>query len=73
MNKEEVIYALRCSCTPGSHCDKKNNCPYYLLEEIKPDFPVPADVTIDGIKYWESCNTDQMCLDAADLLESGVN
>lgn len=66
--KSALIEALRCSNYANSDC--KEDCPYRLLEEIKPDFPVPADVTVNGVGYWVSCDCDRMVLDAADMLES---
>ena len=64
---KELISAIRCSATSYSGCTA--DCPYRLLEEIKPDFPMPADVVVDGVGYWVSCDCDKMSLDAADAIE----
>lgn len=68
---KKLIAALRCSASVSNgRCDE--NCPYRTLEEMKPDFPIKADVTINGIGYWESCDCDRMILDAADAVEQLV-
>lgn len=68
---KELITALKCSTkVREGKCDE--NCPYRTLEEVKLDFPLPADVTINGIGYWESCDCDRMVLDAADAIEQLV-
>lgn len=64
---KELVSALRCSAGTGGKC--KEDCPYRLMEEIKPDFPVPADVTIDGVGYWISCDCDRMAIDATAAIE----
>lgn len=61
---EEIIKALRCSGSPGGpeSCD---GCPYVFLERL------PKDVRgAFGREYLESCDTDRIVLEAADLLES---
>lgn len=42
-----LVEALRCSASAKSKC--KEDCPYRVMEEIKPDFPMKPDVTVEGI------------------------
>lgn len=64
---DEVITALRCSAHPyPASCE---GCSYRVLEEVDERIPLPANVEQDGKKYWESCDCDQIVLDAAELLE----
>ena len=39
------------------------------MNEVNDDIPFKEDVIIDGKKYWEGCNVDQIAIDAADILE----
>lgn len=61
--RSEIIQALRCSATVHETVDC-TDCPY-LLEETVPEDMAEAL----GSKLWLSCDTDQIGLDAADLLE----
>lgn len=72
MEIKTLIKALRCSALPkenGATCD---GCPYRYLEK-KGDFPAPADVTINGVEYYEECNFEKISLDSADELEKILN
>lgn len=68
--KSELVEALICS---ASKYDSKKckNCKYMMLEEIAEDIdlPVKPDVKKDGKLYWQSCDTDRIALDAADMLK----
>lgn len=70
-----IAKALRCSATPWSKDKEKNcdSCPYQTLEKVDPEFPMPAEVVVDGVAYWKSCDTDAMALDAAWILEGLPN
>lgn len=63
-----LIDALRCIASEDPEC--KADCPYRFREEIKPDFPWPADETENGIGYWVSCDCDRIVMDAAEAVES---
>lgn len=66
-NKELAAY-LRCTMvTPARPC--RADCPYLLKEEIKKELPLPADLVIEGIEYWTSCDIDRLTEDAASRLE----
>lgn len=66
-NPKDIARALRCSAAPkGCDC---TGCVYRVLEKVKPEYPIPASVVIDGVGYWESCDVDAMVLDAAEWLE----
>lgn len=69
ITRKELIKALRCSASvpPKGHSCK--GCPYRLLEEVDENIPVKADIEINGTKYWESCDCDQIASDAAYMLE----
>lgn len=61
----EIIEALECMAVPRSKDKDCSKCKYRLLEQcIK-----HADVTIDGVGYWESCDCDQAAIDAAVILK----
>lgn len=63
-----IVEALRCSSLPSKGiCDL--DCPWCAKGEVDPDFPLKADVVIDGVEYWIFCNCEKMALDAADELE----
>lgn len=64
----ELIKALRCSAQPYVKDIDCTNCKYRLLEPAG-DLPVPCDLVIDGVEYYESCDVDRMANDAADELE----
>lgn len=68
-NIDEVIIALRCSASSNhSNCE---GCNYRVFEEIEQyeGLNVKPNATIDGIAGFESCDCDQIVLDAAQLLE----
>ena len=62
--REEIIRALRCSATVHETVDC-TDCPY-LLEETVPEDMAEAL----GSKLLLSCDTDQIELDAAEMLEA---
>lgn len=67
---EKLVKALRCSSSTGADRAKDcKNCPYRWLEPIHSEIPIPSDVCIDGIEYWETCDCDQMAKDAANVIE----
>lgn len=75
MDKKTVIRALRCSCSVGRHdC---SGCEYHARpteEEIEGFCNThdldPESMTAD---FWDYCDTDRICADAAELLEKEVN
>ena len=64
MTDKEIVRALRCTSTLGDHTSNCEQCPYWKKEQlngrIKEKF---------GTDTWTSCDVDQVCLDAADLIE----
>ena len=66
---DELLTALRCSITVKKRDTDCSKCKYRVLSPISDEYPVPVDVTIDGIDYWEGCDCDRMVKDAADELE----
>lgn len=61
--REDIIRALRCSASTG---DKDcTGCPYLLEETL-----TEAMAEIVGSETWQTCGTDQMALDAAEMLEA---
>ena len=69
MDRTTVIKALRCSATPRTSETDCTKCPYRWLEPVTDLIPMAPDVVIDGVHYWESCDCNKICLDAANLLE----
>lgn len=65
----ELVKALRCSCEPMTKDKSCVGCKYRGLDEIDENFPTHPDVVIDGVGYWEYCDTERMALDSADLIE----
>ena len=63
-----IINALRCSAAPWRKGATCNDCPYRLLDPMEDELKY-ADVVIDGVGYYESCDVDKIALDAADALE----
>lgn len=55
MNREDVIFALRCTSKAGSEC-KGADCPYFEETQV-------------GGEYYYGCDPDQIAMDAADMLE----
>lgn len=70
---EELIKALRCSCEVPSKKHSCDGCRYRGLEEIKDNIPVKTDIVIDGVEYWEYCDTEKIALECAEVLESVKN
>lgn len=64
----EIIKALRCTGTPRPKYDCPN-CPYRKLEKVEDGIPIKEDIIIDGEKYWENCDVEQVTIDAANMLE----
>ena len=62
--REDIVRALRCTGTVHETVDC-TDCPY-LLEETVPEDMAEAL----GRKLWLSCDTDQIELDAAEMLEA---
>ena len=62
--REDIIRALRCTATVHETVDC-TGCPY-LLEETVPEDKAEALES----KLWLSCDTDQVALDAAEMLEA---
>lgn len=61
--REDIVRALRCSASTG---DKDcTGCPYLLEETL-----TEAMAEIVGSETWQTCGTDQMALDAAEMLET---
>ena len=66
---ETIIKASRCSATVKPADRSCEGCPYRELTPVDDKIPCPPDVEIEGIQFWESCNCDAICNDAADALE----
>lgn len=63
---EEIVKALRCSCTVHEKKVNCTGCPYFYTEKPEPgyeDFPA---------EFWPQCDCDKIGLDAADLIEEMV-
>ena len=72
MNKvDDIIRALRCISSVGmpNTCE---GCAYRVLENVKDGICVPHDVEVDGIKYWESCDSARIAMDASSALEKAI-
>ncbi len=67
VDKEVLIKALKCSLEEHGH--NCTGCHYRRLEECNDVYRIPLCVEIDGVKYWEDCNTNQMARDSIELLE----
>lgn len=68
---DDLIKALRCSATPiAQKTNKCEECKFRYLEPKTDDIPMPADVVIDGVEYWQSCDVDRIALESADMLEN---
>lgn len=68
-NARELIQALRCASDTSGNPHECKGCKYRVLEEIRPEIPIPADVELDGKMYWEGCDCDKIAQDAADWIE----
>lgn len=70
MNRaEEIVKALRCSASVPRAERSCEGCKYRVLDEYDGKFPCPPDIEIDGKKYYEGCDCDQIVMDAADMIE----
>lgn len=61
---DQVIKALRCTSAVGitPNC---GGCPYYAEEKV------PEDIAEQfGCDAWAGCDVDQICIDAAEMLEA---
>ena len=70
MDRKEIVKALRCSNTVWHKNHTCEGCSYRSLEPVQAHIQIRPDVVIDGIGYWESCDYEQICNDAADALEA---
>lgn len=68
---KDLAKYLRCSSSPMVNCPL--DCPYLIKEEIKEGIPIKADIVIDGVEYWTSCDADRIAKDAADYIEQLEN
>lgn len=64
MTTKEIVRALRCTSTPGDHTSNCEQCPYWKKEQLNGRLKEKL-----GTDTWTSCDVDQACLDAADLIE----
>ena len=64
MTGKEIAQALRCTSTPGDHASNCEQCPYWKKEQLNGRLKEKL-----GTDTWTSCDVDQVCLDAADLIE----
>ena len=64
MTTKEIVRALRCISTPGDHTSNCEQCPYWKKEQLNGRLKEKL-----GTDTWTSCDVDQGCLDAADLIE----
>lgn len=60
---EEIVKALRYSCTVHDHETNCAKCAYYYKEKPVPGFEKYPD------EFWGQCDCDKIGLDAADLIE----
>lgn len=66
MEVKELVKALRCSATPGG-AESCAGCSYRVVDRVS-DEDAAKYGFVPGAEF-ESCDTDRMALDAADLLE----
>ena len=66
METKELVKALRCSATPGG-AESCAGCSYRVVDRVS-DEDAAKYGFVPGAEF-ESCDTDRMALDAADLLE----
>ena len=64
MTDKEIVQALRCTYTLGDHTSNCEQCPYCKKEQLNGQLKEKL-----GTDTWTSCDVDQVCLDAADLIE----
>lgn len=71
-SNEEIVFALRCTASVGSVC-RKGDCPYYSRMSLQKQREYCRKVKLNSDKvtdeFWDDCDADQICLDAADLIE----
>ena len=60
----EIALALRCTATVQDRERDCAVCRYWRKETL-----TPAQQEMIGVDEWCSCDADQICLDAADLIE----
>lgn len=66
MSTKELVKALRCSATPGG-AESCAGCSYRVVEQVSDEDAAKYGIA-PGAEF-ESCDTDRIALDAADLLE----
>lgn len=71
-SNEEIVLALRCTASAESVC-RKGDCPYYsrMSPQKQREYCRKVRLNPDKVKdeFWDDCDADQICLDAADLIE----
>lgn len=67
--QEDLCRALRCSASVKTADIDCTKCKYRLLEPLDDTDLFNAEVIIDGVEYWESCDCDKIALDAANMIE----
>lgn len=71
-SNEEIVFALRCTASAESVC-RKWDCPYYsrISPQKQREYCRKVRLNPDKVKdeFWDDCDADQICLDAADLIE----
>lgn len=68
---DELVIALRCSntCDQMGHTRKCIDCGWHKKDAYDARIPIPADIEIDGQKYWVSCGCEELVADAANVIE----
>ena len=61
---KEIARALRCAATVGDYDRDCAVCRYYRKEML-----TQAQQEMIGVEEWCGCDVEQICLDAADLIE----
>ena len=74
IDRKKLIYALRCASYTENHIQCiKEKCPYFThaTDEDIADFCQKNECNRSDFKegFWYGCDTDQMMIDAADMLE----
>lgn len=77
IDRKKLIYALRCSSDTENHTPCiKEKCPYFKKakeEEINAFLErLDCDRARFPEEFWYGCDNDQICIDAADMLEGKV-
>lgn len=69
---DEIVLALRCTASAESVC-RKWECPYYsrMSKQQQREYCRKVRLNPDKVtdEFWDDCDADQICLDAADLIE----